>query len=201
MAARLHLVLAKNPGASENRDVIARRAKPDVAIRFPFCKGSRRTFVGADVLDGPQQVPLGYGPPGRTRRLYRGTGQRQRKAVVAQSFGPGKTGKLPWPRGGKSNNDEKLAPRKGVLDRRSAWVSLVFFFWQQKKDTRAGARNVPAGGRIATTSLRTGLAMTPHPSACGCHLPLKGKAKGDSTPAVRDHKNAKKERRSSYGDQ
>ena len=36
---------------------------------------------------------------------------------------------------------------KGSLDRRSKWFSLVPFFLQKKKGTRAGARNAPACAR------------------------------------------------------
>ena len=36
---------------------------------------------------------------------------------------------------------------KGSLDRRSKWFSLVTFFLQKKKVTRAGARNAPSCAR------------------------------------------------------
>ena len=36
---------------------------------------------------------------------------------------------------------------KGPLDRRSKWFSLVPFFLQKKKGTRAGARNAPSRAR------------------------------------------------------
>ena len=36
---------------------------------------------------------------------------------------------------------------KGSLDRRSKWFSLVPFFLQKKKGTRAGARNAPSRAR------------------------------------------------------
>ena len=36
---------------------------------------------------------------------------------------------------------------KGFLDRRSKWFSLVTFFLQKKKVTRAGARNAPSRAR------------------------------------------------------
>ena len=40
---------------------------------------------------------------------------------------------------------------KGFLDRRSKWFSLVPFFLQKKKGTRAGARNAPACARRRNT--------------------------------------------------
>ena len=40
---------------------------------------------------------------------------------------------------------------KGSLDRRSKWFSLVPFFLQKKKGTRAGARNAPACARRRNT--------------------------------------------------
>ena len=40
---------------------------------------------------------------------------------------------------------------KGSLDRRSKWFSLVPFFLQKKKGTRAGARNTPACARRRNT--------------------------------------------------
>ena len=40
---------------------------------------------------------------------------------------------------------------KGPLDRRSKWFSLVTFFLQKKKVTRAGARNSPSRARRRNT--------------------------------------------------
>ena len=42
---------------------------------------------------------------------------------------------------------------KGPLDRRSKWFSLVTFFLQKKKVTRAGARNSPSRARRRNTCL------------------------------------------------
>ena len=42
---------------------------------------------------------------------------------------------------------------KGSLDRRSKWFSLVTFFLQKKKVTRAGARNAPSRARRRNTCL------------------------------------------------
>ena len=42
---------------------------------------------------------------------------------------------------------------KGPLDRRSKWFSLVTFFLQKKKVTRAGARNAPSRARRRSTCL------------------------------------------------
>ena len=42
---------------------------------------------------------------------------------------------------------------KGSLDRRSKWFSLVTFFLQKKKVTRAGARNAPSPARRRNTCL------------------------------------------------
>ena len=50
---------------------------------------------------------------------------------------------------------------KGSLDRRSKWFSLVTFFLQKKKVTRAGARNAPACARRRNAcSLPPALSLT-----------------------------------------
>ena len=49
---------------------------------------------------------------------------------------------------------------KGPLDRRSKWFSLVTFFLQKKKVTRAGARNAPSRAR-RRNSPRQGKANSP----------------------------------------
>ena len=49
---------------------------------------------------------------------------------------------------------------KGSLDRRSKWFSLVTFFLQKKKVTRAGARNAPSRAR-RRNSPRQGKANSP----------------------------------------
>ena len=45
----------------------------------------------------------------------------------------------------------KPSPRQGSLNRRSKWFSLVPFFLQKKKGTRAGARNSPSRARRRNT--------------------------------------------------
>ena len=60
----------------------------------------------------------------------------------------------PPPRQGKANSPPRRRnpPRaKGLLNRRSKWFSLVPFFLQKKKGTRAGARNAPACARRRST--------------------------------------------------
>ena len=49
---------------------------------------------------------------------------------------------------------------KGSLDRRSKWFSLVPFFLQKKKGTRAGARNAPSRARRRNTC--SPLSVFPH---------------------------------------
>jgi len=49
---------------------------------------------------------------------------------------------------------------KGPLDRRSKWFSLVTFFLQKKKVTRAGARNAPSRARRRNTC--SPLSVFPH---------------------------------------
>ena len=51
---------------------------------------------------------------------------------------------------------------KGSLDRRSKWFSLVPFFLQKKKGTRAGARNAPSRPQ-AQHLLAAGAAKLPQP--------------------------------------
>ena len=52
---------------------------------------------------------------------------------------------------------------KGSLDRRSKWFSLVPFFLQKKKGTRAGARNAPSPARRR---------RPPYPGGISRHLPI-----------------------------
>ena len=55
---------------------------------------------------------------------------------------------------------------KGSLDRRSKWFSLVTFFLQKKKVTRAGARNSPSCAHRRNTCSPPGH-ETPHPAPAG----------------------------------
>ena len=54
----------------------------------------------------------------------------------------------------------KPAPRQGSLNRRFEWFSLVTFFLQKKKVTRAGARNTPSRARRRNTC--SPLSVFPH---------------------------------------
>ena len=61
--------------------------------------------------------------------------------------------------------ERRNPPRaKGSLDRRSKWFSLVTFFLQKKKVTRAGARNSPSRARRRNTCSPPGQRST-HPPA------------------------------------
>ena len=53
---------------------------------------------------------------------------------------------------------------KGSLDRRSKWFSLVPFFLQKKKGTRAGARNAPACARRRNTCSPPERRNSPNPA-------------------------------------
>ena len=60
-------------------------------------------------------------------------------------------------------NLHDLQRAKGSLDRRFEWFSLVTFFLQKKKVTRAGARNAPSPARR----------RRPHtPGGVSRHLPI-----------------------------
>ena len=52
---------------------------------------------------------------------------------------------------------------KGSLNRRSKWFSLVTFFLQKKKVTRAGARNSPSRARRRNTCSPPGRRNSPNP--------------------------------------
>ena len=73
--------------------------------------------------------------------------QRQRRKRYKQSPEPTTTPAAPIPRS-QHRQIRTCPPRaKGPLDRRSKWFTLVTFFLQKKKVTRAGARNAPSCAR------------------------------------------------------
>ena len=55
---------------------------------------------------------------------------------------------------------------KGSLDRRSKWFSLVPFFLQKKKGTRAGARNAPSRARRQCPPNTTAASAATYPLRC-----------------------------------
>ena len=73
--------------------------------------------------------------------------QRQRRRRYKQSPEPTTIPAVPIPRD-QHRQICTCPPRaKGSLNRRSKWFSLVPFFLQKKKGTRAGARNAPSRAR------------------------------------------------------
>ena len=77
--------------------------------------------------------------------------QRQRRKRYKRSPEPTTSPAAPIPRS-QHRQICTCPPRaKGALDRRSKWFSLVPFFLQKKKGTRAGARNAPACARRRNT--------------------------------------------------
>ena len=77
--------------------------------------------------------------------------QRQRRKRYKRSPEPTTSPAAPIPRS-QHRQICTCPPRaKGSLDRRSKWFSLVPFFLQKKKGTRAGARNAPACARRRNT--------------------------------------------------
>ncbi len=73
--------------------------------------------------------------------------QRQRRKRYKQSPKPTTIPAVPIPRD-QHRQICTCPPRaKGSLNRRFEWFSLVTFFLQKKKVTRAGARNVPSRAR------------------------------------------------------
>ena len=87
--------------------------------------------------------------------------QRQRRRRYKRSPEPTTIPAAPIPRS-QHRQICTCPPRaKGSLDRRSKWFSLVPFFLQKKKVTRAGARNAPACARRRNAcSLPPALSLT-----------------------------------------
>ena len=87
--------------------------------------------------------------------------QRQRRKRYKRSPEPTTSPAAPIPRD-QHRQICTCPPRaKGSLDRRSKWFSLVTFFLQKKKVTRAGARNAPACARRRNAcSLPPALSLT-----------------------------------------
>ena len=79
--------------------------------------------------------------------------QRQRRKRYKRSPEPTTTPTAPIPR--SQHRQIRTCPlrAKGSLNRRFEWFSLVTFFLQKKKVTRAGARNVPSRARRCNTCL------------------------------------------------
>ena len=77
--------------------------------------------------------------------------QRQRRKRYKRSPEPTTSPAAPIPRSQHRQICTYPPRAKGPLDRRSKWFSLVPFFLQKKKGTRAGARNTPACARRRNT--------------------------------------------------
>ena len=73
--------------------------------------------------------------------------QRQRRKRYKQSPEPTTSPTAPIPRSQHRQICTCLPRAKGSLNRRFEWFSLVTFFLQKKKVTRAGARNAPSRAR------------------------------------------------------
>ena len=86
--------------------------------------------------------------------------QRQRRKRYKRSSEPTTSPAAPIPRD-QHRQIRTCPPRaKGSLDRRSKWFSLVTFFLQKKKVTRAGARNAPSRAHRRNTC--SPLSVFPH---------------------------------------
>ena len=77
--------------------------------------------------------------------------QRQRRKRYKQSPEPTTSPAAPIPRSQHRQICTCPPCAKGSLNRRSKWFSLVTFFLQKKKVTRAGARNAPSRARRRNT--------------------------------------------------
>ena len=77
--------------------------------------------------------------------------QRQRRKRYKQSPEPTTSPTAPIPRSQHRQICTYPPRAKGSLNRRFEWFSLVPFFLQKKKGTRAGARNAPACARRRNT--------------------------------------------------
>ena len=87
--------------------------------------------------------------------------QRQRRKRYKRSPEPTTSPAAPIPRS-QHRQIRTCPPRaKGSLNRRFEWFSLVTFFLQKKKVTRAGARNAPSPARRRNAcSLPPALSLT-----------------------------------------
>ena len=77
--------------------------------------------------------------------------QRQRRKRYKRSPEPTTSPAAPIPRNQHRQICTCLPRAKGSLNRRFEWFSLVTFFLQKKKVTRAGARNAPSRARRRNT--------------------------------------------------
>ena len=111
------------------------------------CRGTKRPSLRPQaqhlLAAGAAKLPQ----PGRSKYPYPRCCQRQRRKRYKRSPEPTTTPTAPIPRD-QHRQICTCPPRaKGPLDRRSKWFSLVPFFLQKKKVTRAGARNSPSRAR------------------------------------------------------
>ena len=89
--------------------------------------------------------------------------QRQRRKRYKRSPEPTTSPAAPIPRSQHRQICTYPPRAKGSLNRRFEWFSLVTFFLQKKKVTRAGARNAPACARRR---------RPPYPGGISRHLPI-----------------------------
>ena len=92
--------------------------------------------------------------------------QRQRRKRYKRSPEPTTTPAEPIPRS-QHRQICTCPPRaKGSLNRRFEWFSLVPFFLQKKKGTRAGARNAPSRARRQCPPNTTAASAATYPLRC-----------------------------------
>ena len=111
------------------------------------CRGTKRPIPRPQaqhlLAAGAAKLPQ----PGRSKYPYPHCCQRQRRKRYKRSPEPTTSPAAPIPRS-QHRQICTCPPRaKGSLNRRFEWFSLVTFFLQKKKVTRAGARNAPSRAR------------------------------------------------------
>ena len=129
---------------------IPRRRQPPPT----HCGASRRNGRDLIIATRPAHQPL--------PSLH----QRQRRKRYKRSPEPTTSPAAPIPRSQHRQICTYPPRAKGSLNRRFEWFSLVTFFLQKKKVTRAGARNSPSRARRRNTCSPPGRRST-HPPPAG----------------------------------
>ena len=121
----------RGPTRRETDAPISRRRQPPPT----HCGASRRNGRDLIIATRPAHQPL--------PSLH----QRQRRKRYKRSPEPTTSPAAPIPRSQHRQICTYPLRAKGSLNRRFEWFSLVTFFLQKKKVTRAGARNAPSPAR------------------------------------------------------
>ena len=136
MTGRWPVRPADRPTHRETGAPISRRRQPPPT----HCGASRRNGRDLIIAKNDQRT-----------NPYPRCCQRQRRKRYKRSPEPTTSPAAPIPRSQHRQICTYPPRAKGSLNRRFEWFSLVPFFLQKKKGTRAGARNAPACARRRNT--------------------------------------------------